>query len=378
MRIFKSILVIFIIAIIGFGCGNNKKEIIKIGVIIPLTGDASEYGNDQKRGIEIALKHYKDSLNNKNVQLEIVFEDSKSNSKDGINAYNKLISQNIKIFFSTLSNVSMAIQPLIKKNNNLFFTIAAHPELTTNKAKVIRMLPTSSYYAKKLSFYVSNFFNKPSIGILFSNDDFGNSLKEAFKEVYILDNGEIVISNSYEKNKMDYRSEITKIINKKPISIFLVGYGKDLGTIIKQFRELGYVGKIFGTPEISYPDVKTIAGETYDNIYYISMKIDNETDIFKKFHSIYLKEYKINPSLDSYLGYDEAGIICKSILLKKSVFFANDIDSIEVVVKSAINNYDGLTGCLNINQNGDVYFPLALKSIKNGKEIPLNFESKQQ
>jgi branched-chain amino acid transport system substrate-binding protein len=259
----------------------------------------------------------------------------------------------------------------------LLFTIAAHPDLTANNVNIIRMLPTSIYYAKRLSFYVSKYFNKPSIGILFANDDFGNSLKEAFKEIYTQNNGEIIISNSYEKDKIDYRSEVTKILNKKPNSIFLVGYGKDLGAIIKQFRELGYLGEIFSTPEISYPDVKTVAGETYDNIYYITMKVDENTKVLKQFHSIYSNEYKTAPSLDSYLSYDEVSIIYKSILSGKSDFFENNIDSMTQIVKSIINNYSGITGRLNVDKNGDVYFPLFLKSIKNGKEIPLDFETEK-
>ena len=241
----------------------NEKEVIKVGVILPLTGDAVEYGKDQERGVLLAQKIFRDDI-------IISIEDSRSNSRDGVSALNKLLQENIDICITTLSSVSNALAPILNKNGITLFTVAADPKLTINYNKIIRMLPTSEYYVKELADYLVNKKKENSIGIIYANDDFGISLKEEFERVYTEYGLAILFTESLIKGSNTYRTTISKILDFNPNAIFAVGYGTDLGRIIKQLRELGYKNTIYGTPEISYNDVITSAGNIA-NIEYITL-----------------------------------------------------------------------------------------------------------
>ena len=341
---------------------KKEPEVIKIGAILPLTGSGAEYGNDQKNGMLIALKEANSRVS---PNFKILFEDSKGEPLEGVNAFKKLLLQKVSVVLTTLSGVSMAIAPLSEENKLVTMTVAAHPDLTKDKQYVIRMLPTATSYAKELARFIADEMSSPKIGILFANDDFGNSLKESFLIEYRTRGGEIATTESFEKSGIDFRSEVTKAISKKVEALFIVGYGKDLGLVIRQSRELGFKRMIYSTPEISYPDVQIVAGDALEGCIYISMWIDEIDDKVIKFEDLYKSTYQKEPSLDSYLGYDEVTLVSQAI--ESAILSGKSIRDELFKVK----DFPGLTGSLTVGPNGDVRFPMVLKTLSKGKSVPL-------
>src|SRR3989338_8480813 len=73
------------------------KEIIKLGFIGPLSGDAAAYGLQIQKSMLLAIKEINErgGVNGKN--LELISEDGKCTSSDAATAAEKLIGQNIKV-----------------------------------------------------------------------------------------------------------------------------------------------------------------------------------------------------------------------------------------------------------------------------------------
>ena len=76
------------------GCGKEKEkeksDVIKIGSIGPLTGDAAIYGNDVKGGIEIAIKEINEAGGINGAKVELNFQDDENDPEKAVNAYNNL------------------------------------------------------------------------------------------------------------------------------------------------------------------------------------------------------------------------------------------------------------------------------------------------
>lgn len=324
----------------------HENEKIKIGVILPLTGDGAEYGVDQRNGIILAKNHF-------GKKVEVFIEDSKSNSTNGINAYQKLKSHGVDIYVSTLSSVSNSIVPLIQKEGKLLFTIAADVKLTENFDNVIRMLPTSEYYATELAKYIITEKKISELGIIYANDDFGISLMKSFNDVCLKNNLNLRVKEGYEKGDDISNTLIHKVIEKKLNALFVVGYGSDLGLTIKKLREQGYNKTIYSTPEVSYSEVRQIVRNIY-NIKYITMEIDTLSNKYINFKKDYLTLFNKTPSLDSNLSYDEIEIISQ---LDKNKPLKSQINKL-------LTDYKSITGRLKIDSKGNVLFPLSVKELK--------------
>ncbi|WP_161685623.1 ABC transporter substrate-binding protein, partial [Thermoanaerobaculum aquaticum] len=62
---------------------------IRIGAPLSLTGSAAVWGQKSKNGIELAVQH----LAEQGIKVDVVFEDTRSDSKSAVTVLNKLISQ---------------------------------------------------------------------------------------------------------------------------------------------------------------------------------------------------------------------------------------------------------------------------------------------
>jgi ABC-type branched-subunit amino acid transport system substrate-binding protein len=91
--------VIVIIILLGILYGVNRKPIapttkepIKIGAILPLTGEAAVWGENVKTGIELAKEgiNKKGGINGR--KIEVIYEDGQCDSKTGVSAVQKLIT----------------------------------------------------------------------------------------------------------------------------------------------------------------------------------------------------------------------------------------------------------------------------------------------
>ena len=79
-----------------FSSCQQKKDIIEIGAIIPLTGWAAFTGQTCKEGLDLAIQ----DINNEQTDytFKVIYEDCKSSPKDALMAYKKLRSSGIEYF----------------------------------------------------------------------------------------------------------------------------------------------------------------------------------------------------------------------------------------------------------------------------------------
>lgn len=72
-------------------CRNAENRSAKrIGALLPLTGDAANYGHSLRNGIDLAKDEINANIPPGQARLEIMYEDSKADPKTGLAAFNKL------------------------------------------------------------------------------------------------------------------------------------------------------------------------------------------------------------------------------------------------------------------------------------------------
>ena len=365
MKHFKSIVllvVLFPIAIEVFlnGCGGGKEDVIKIGAILPLTGSASEFGIGNKNGIDIALEKINGAggINERNVQ--IIYEDSKGEPKIGINAFNKIIGTGkINSLFLCMSSVSMAIKPLAERNALLTFCVAAAPDLTKDARNIFRLLPTTTLQAKKIAEFISEKrIQEMKISLFYIQDDFGNSFKNSFSIVANSKGLSVISENEFTKDGTSFRNIVVKALNQKPNIVVIGGYGSSLGILIKQLREAGYKGPIYGTPDMGYPKVLEVVKENLGEAYIIDFDIENSRKEMLDFVKNYKNKFNSEPSMDAIIGYDGINLLLEAEKLLESKKLKSLREALLL-----IKEFNGLVGKIEITENGDIIFPLKFKKL---------------
>lgn len=354
--------VIAIIIIAGIWYGGSRKpteeEVIKIGAILPLTGSASDYGEEQLNGIKLAISETP-SIRNRKITLFV--EDSKNDPKEGISAFRNLIDiKKVDFLLGTMSSVGLALKNQVIEEKIPTIWIAAHPDLVKNNPWMFRNLPTASQYVEAVIKSIEREGIK-KIGLFYLNDDMGASIKSSFVELFI---GEITDMEMFNKDGNDFRTEITKLLATKPDSIFISGYGTATGLLIKQLREKGYDGNIFGPGEISSTNTQQAAGDAINGVIFSDYSPDYTSGAGKIFRDKYFAFIGKEPGPDSVLGYEEAKILFHAI--------DNTSGGREEVKEflSTLKDYPGFSGPISI-KNNEIQLSLVIRKLVNGEKVLL-------
>lgn len=364
-KIVLGIAAILLLALVGVGIyknlsKNKEKDVIKIGAILPLTGDAAEFGNGNKTGIELAIIDINDKGGINGKIVEMIYEDSKNNPTTAITIYNKIRALNsINSLFSCMSSVSLALKPLTEQDKLVTFCVAAAPELTKESKYIYRLLPTTNIQALKIGEFLKQQNNKnEKIALLSIVDDFGNSFKESFRGIAQQTGLNIVSENDFRKDGTNFRNIITKTLSKSPTIFVIGGYGSALGVLIKQIREQGFNGTIYGTPDMGYPKVLEVVGNNIGNAYVIDFDIDKSKPEVENFINKYKSRFIKEPSMDAFLGYDGINILIKAQMLVEQKKMKSLKDAL-----LSIKEFNGITGKITILEDGDIIFPLKFRKL---------------
>ncbi|MEM4215063.1 MAG: ABC transporter substrate-binding protein [Candidatus Pacearchaeota archaeon] len=338
------IVAIIIIAVLAFTIWKpvkeEKEEVIKIGVAIPLSGNAANLGNEELEGIHLAIQEIGGKINNKEIKL--IVEDTKNDPKEGLTAVKKLVEYDkVNYILGAMSSVGLAVKPYIEEKRIPSLWVGANPDLTKNTAFMFRNMATSQQNVDAIVNEVTN-KKMSKIALFYINDDFGVGIKELIiKEITP------VSIEPFSKEGSDFRTEITKALSKSPDGVIVIGYGQATGFLIKQLRELKYEGLIIGSTEISGNEVKNIAGEAIKNSFYPDYPYSPE------FEAALGK----TPTPDIIVGYVETVLLLNAI---------KNTDGSPEAVRDYLANIKDLptkNGPISVI-NQEVQYDLVMKEIK--------------
>ena len=243
-RFALTIVGVFLLAgllIAGMSFTVDAAEPIIIGSISPLTGTNAVQGLDMKRGEELALEEINAAGGIYGRPLKIIWEDTESSPKGGMDAVHKLVeinkvplilgaySSGISLPTGQWTNSKKVIQiaeastsPKLREIGPYFFNIIGLDEVMGTMLAYIALESGAQTFA---SITVNNPFG---IGIeIWTEKTVTKAGKQWLEAV------------RYDEKKTDYRAEIERLFAKKPEAVFFTAYGTESKLILKQAYEMG-------------------------------------------------------------------------------------------------------------------------------------------
>jgi branched-chain amino acid transport system substrate-binding protein len=363
-----AVVVILAVVLIVMQIRKEEKE-IKIGVILELTGPLSRLGERSKRGMEMAVEEINSSGEVKGSKINLIVEDTKSDPKEGVAAFLKLINTyHIPVVTgATGSSIVMACAPIAnEKKVVLFSTGATSPLITKAGDYIFRNRLSGEAEVKAMAEFAIKKLNIKKIAVLYVNTDYGVGNKDVFKRTYEDLGGKVLLSEGFDQGESDFRAHLAKI-KKLPIEgVYIIAVGEN-GYILRQAKEMGINVQFLSTVGIEGPDVLKIAGDAANGVIYTVQKFDpSSSDKTKRFSQKYFNKYGEEPDLFAALGYDAIYIITKVI---------NEYGYDAEAIKNGLyklKNFQGVVGSISFDENGDVQSEVMMKIIKDGKFVPYN------
>jgi len=218
-----------------FGC--EKKEEIKIGVMTPLTGESAKYGQDIKRGYDLATEEINEKGGIQGKKLLLIYEDDEGKPDKAVSAAQKLIQRDkVSVILGALwSSPTLAVAPIAEKNKVVLLSSgSSSPKITDAGDYIFRNEISEAYGAKESAkLYFNAGFKK--IATIYINNDYGIGVRDITKEIYEQLGGVVTTSEAFEQDEKDFRTQLLKIKETNPEAILIVSY-KEAILILKQMN----------------------------------------------------------------------------------------------------------------------------------------------
>lgn len=366
LKILTATLIISIVV----GCSGNqeKDKNLKFGFIGPLTGPAASYGNAQMNGVKLAVEEINSAGGIDGMSIEVIFEDSQMDPNKAISAIKKLINIDkvASVIGATTTAGTLAIAHTANTNKIVLLSPSASgAKVTAAGDYVFRASPSDSFQAVVAAKYVYQLGFKKG-AIVYTNDEWGSGLQNAFENSFKNLGGEILTSEGLTPGTQDFRTQLVKLKTLHPEFIFIPLYPDESPTFLRQVKELEVPAQIVGADNFSESAILETAGTTANGVIFA---IPAESQ--GKEYSTYLEHYKAKYNEDgnyaSAAAYDCVYLLVNAI--KKSGVGGENIKNALYQVK----DFHGASGTIGFDENGDVTTKqFSINKIADGKYSPIN------
>jgi branched-chain amino acid transport system substrate-binding protein len=342
---------------------------IRIGVFEPLTGAFAAGGQLTLKGIRLANEMYPTVLNQK---VELIVLDNKTDKVEAANAVTRLIQvYNVRAIIGSYGS-SLAI-PGSEVANKMKVPMVGcsptNPLVTKDKEYVFRVCFIDPFQGRVMAkFAVETLGAKTAFIIQDISSDYSVGLAHYFRNAFIefTKNSKSVVGvASYQGGDQDFTAQLTLAKSKNPDVLFIpAGSYGDAALIMKQAREMGIKSIFLGGDTWEVPEIIEVGGNAVEGAYF-STHFDEKamtTEMTKKFVEAYRKKYNEEPSAFAALGFDAYLVIIDAINRVKSAK-PGDIKNALAQTK----NFQGATGSITFDENGDAIKDAIVKKIENGK-----------
>ena len=345
VRLMKRFVVLTLLALSTFGLVAGPalaQDTIKVGIVLPLTGEQAKFGEIEKLSFDLALEEIntRGGINGK--KLEFVIEDDTGRPEVGRSVVEKLITKDkvVMIGGGYSSSVTYAAAGVCQQNQIPFLvnTGSADNITQSNWDYVFRLNPPVSEYAEAIESLLKDVIKAKSAAILYENSLFGTSGAKEFekscKELGI----EVMLKEGYQAGGIDFKPVLVQVKEKKPDIVYMVSYVMDASLLMKQSKELKLAPKMFigGGAGFTLPEFAQNAGNASDKVisatlWYQSLPFPGAMDYYNKF----LAKFKKDTEYHGAEAYAAAYVIADTLKRTKSMK-ASDI-------KEALEKTDMMT-----------------------------------
>ena len=402
MKKFLAIALVMMLAVCAFaGCGGGDEattedvsyagqgtavdgNVIKIGVFEPTTGENGGGGLQEVLGVRYANTVAPTvTIDGTEYSIELVEVDNQSDKAAAVTAAQSLISQGVvAVCGSYGSGVAIAAgQTFADAKVPAMGCSCTNPQVTLGNDFYFRVCFLDPFQGTVVANYAIEEGYTTAAVIAQNGDDYSTGLAAYFKEAFSSLGGEIVSEQTYQTNESDFNAILTTIKEANPDVIFCPSSIATAPLVLQQARALGIESVIMAGDTWENETIVNTAGADAEGIVFSTFFDENDTENpvanefvkgFKDYLNSDPKNITSNGGSDgvaavSALGYDAYMAVYTAIQ-------SLDGQGLEQITSGDIRdaipavNYDGVTGNITFNENGDANKTIAyVKTVKDGK-----------
>lgn len=336
----------------------TEEESLRIGVILPLTGPAANFGEEISEGINLFAEQ--------NPNLKILYEDDKFEPKESLKAYKKLKEvNNINYFIGPFGPVTTETIYSSMNQQEKGETLLLPPSLCMDQFKkyenILCTFPgLDKQVENSIKFIKSK--DKKTVYIITENSLLGVLLETIFREEADKKDLEVIgIQKIDFTTTKDYNTFVTKVKQKNPDAVYFASSDPAANFLfMKKMKEQGMNSLIAANLDVSDEHLKNFK-EVLEGVYFPGF-IPSEYDI--DFMKLFEEKHKRKPTLYNALGYELVYLAYEVIQDDRKLTLKQKVIDHQNKVDFAIIEF-------TYDSEAMVEIPLEVKQVKNGELVKI-------
>lgn len=339
---------------------------VTLGAVLPLTGSSATIGEDQRRGIDLAVADINSRGGVLGKPLNVVVEDSTGQANAALDAVKKLVTVNeaSAVIGEYSSGITVPIAQQLQRSNVVHLNVgSSSPDMAKIGSMSFSVIGldtlASKFTAKEL---INRGFKRAAF--LGPNNSYGSGLQTAFKEAYAKEGGTVTADVLYTEGQQSYRAELDRLNQSNPDVFVYTAYGADATVINKEAYQSGLNKKnwfgIYLTMCTSDSPKETVEGQMGMDVNYIG---PDGAAYEKAYKNKYGEDFR--STFNGYT-YDAVEMLAKAIEKAGSA----DPAKIAEAMPAVGSDYKGVTGDIAFDADRQrVAQPYLVLKMQGGKIV---------
>jgi len=348
--------------------GLANETPIKIAAIYSLTGAAATSNAPSVQGVRSAVKKLNDQGGLLGKQIQLMEIDNQSTPIGSSVAAAKAVRLGaIAIIGCNWSSHSLAVAKVAQREGiPMISNISTHPDVTHTGNYIFRVCFTDIIQGKAMARVARNTL-KARTGILFVdlNSDYGIVLSEQFKRYFEASGGSILSRLEYKDNSdlRHFQQLVDQVKKSKPDVVFIPGFVES-GIIIREMSRAGITAIPLGGDGWGFNDFFKAGGSELKQGYYCT-HWTRQNSSAPTLEYLAHRQSKKDVWAAEVLAVDAVNLLAHAITQAGT---ATDRSKIRQCL-SEIQDFQGISGSISFDKNGDPIKDVVIIEIRNGSPL---------
>lgn len=347
---------------------DAEEEKIKIGAVLPLTGDVSSFGQSSKNALEMLVEETNQNGGVLGKKIKIIYKDDKNKPENAVKELEKLINDEkiVAVIGSATSECSIAMGSIATKNKIPMITATAtDPKVTEEGGEyVYRACFNDAFQGNILAQYVSKDLNKKTAAVIYDAENgYSKNLAENFKSSFEKAGGKIVAFENYLTGEQDFSNQLEKVKQGNPEVLLLPNYYNSVGKIACKAKLEGIKSILIGGDGWDSSELLKTRGKFVDGAFFSNhYSAGDACPELVEFNKAYNEKYHKVSDASSALAYDACKILLKAMEKAEST----EGDKIKNEIKKT--EISAVSGKIKFNGGRDPIKSVVITKIENGEQ----------
>ena len=324
---------------------------IRIAAIFSQTGIAASHNAPLLAMTELAVEEINAHGGLLGRQVELIKLDNKSTPIGATMAAKEAVEMDVAaVVGAHWSSHSLAMAPVLQAAGiPMISPGSTNPDVTLVGNYIFRACFLDSFQGRAMARFAIDDMKARSAVVLRNIDEaYSIMLADYFLKDFQANGGKILADLEYRGDAINFTEGISRIKKLAPDIVYLPGYTRDSGLLIKQARGMGLETAFLGGD--AWDEIEKYAGDAIDGSYqsapwHPEVPYRRSWDLQK----LYREKFGIQISnMSAPLAYDAVNLLAEAIKNCGSVDGVKIRDAL-----AAIQNFEGATGAISFDDNGD-------------------------